>query len=111
MFFPSIFAWFGGGFLVVFQWFFQVKISWEPRKRFRKKAYETLAMATKSRVRVLKNYNFFHIFYQKSQLFGKVDLGQIFDLFWEGFRTPKSMIFAFFGLIFQDKFRVIFWKA
>ena len=66
MFFPSIFSWFGGGFLVVFQRFFQVKISWEPRKRFRKKAYETLAMATKSRVSVLKIYNLLICFYQKS---------------------------------------------
>ena len=91
--------------------FFHVEMSSNPPKQYRQKAYETLAMATKSRVSVFKIFNFFNNFGEKSLLFGDLDLGRILGPFWEGLGTPKSMIFAFFGQFFEDKIQVIFWKA
>jgi len=67
-------------------------------------------MATKSRVSVFKNFNFFNNFSEKSSLFGDLDLGRILGPFWEGLGTPKSMIFAFLDQFFQVKIQVIFWK-
>ena len=91
--------------------FFHVEMSSNPPKQYRQKAYETLAMVTESRVSVFKFFNFFNTFGEKSSLFGDLDLGRILGPFWEGFGTPRSMIFAFVDSFFEDKIRVIVWKA
>ena len=90
--------------------FFHVEMSSNPPKQYRQKAYETLAMATKSRVSVFKIFKFLNNFSEKSSLFGDLDLGRILGPFWEGLGSPKSMIFALFDQFFQDKNRVIFWR-
>ena len=109
--FSLILCWFWGGLGEVFEWFFGVKIWWKPRKRFRKKAYETLAMATKSRVRVLEIVGKFWKNLVNLNVFWNFAFGQIFKGFCNGFGTPKLVFFAFVSHICSSQFRSLFWKA
>ena len=81
MFFALIFSWFGDGFLGFFSRFFETKSTSKLRKRIFKKAYETLPMATKSRVGVLKELEKINKYYNKFAFF----LTSILEAFWNGF--------------------------
>ena len=109
--FLLILSCFGGVFLVVLERLFELRFFWKPRKRFTRKAYETLAMATKSRVRVLEIVGKFWKKFVNLDVFWNFDFGRIFKGFCNGFGTPKLVFFAFVSHICSSQFRSLFWKA
>ena len=105
MTFASIFSWLRHGFGELFLCFVPVAMLLKPAKWFGKKAYETLAMATKSKVGVFEIAEKNKKNYGKSLLFWDINLGGVFEWFLGRFGRSKSMIFVLFLLFFPSKFQ------
>ena len=111
-FLASILGRLGGGFGLVFSRCSGHKIHGQSDlKKSVRQAKSIGKTNTKSMSALLRQRLFRAKIAEKSHVCWNMDFGGVLERFWEGFGSPKSLIFAFFSMFFRSIFRTAFWKA
>ena len=110
----SIFEGFGPRFGRVLGWFLEGKMHQNRTNMLFSKTWKTLIFLRENwyfqGFDAWKYQRFGQQWHKKLSLLWNIDLGWIFEGFWDGFGRPKSFIFQLFRCCLNVKFWKVFWK-